>query len=450
MRSRHGVAAVLTAAALLAAACSNDPSEATPEDAGTPPGAGATGTTEATGAGRPAAVEAGDASADQGPEPVRIGVIMATGGRLAPHDGPVLDAFAYAVRQVNSSGGLLGRPLELLFEDSDSELNTAFEAARRLVDREVDVFFASCDPYFNRPVREVAHGAGVLVIVPFGPEPWPTVASGRDRVFSAGTSARAYGRALAEYAAEAGFGSVATLVEGDKPEAVEMCDNFDRRFAELGGSSGFTLRFDRFWIAAQPVVGAQATARALEAASRHPAVVICAAVGGRGTQMFELLRSAGVANEVLAPAALDGVAWQHGVFGLEPLTVITESSTFGDDPSTQVNAYFASIITGDLRRTPADPDQNGDPRALATVEDRVGWAVTGAEALWIFLRAVQRTASFDAGVLAADIEQFQNVDLWMDSASFSPARHAVGGRALRVIRHDGGASRLVELRIPSG
>ncbi len=450
MRSRHGVAAVLTAAALLAAACSNDPPGATPEDAGTPPAVGATGATGAAAAGRPATVEVLDAGTGQGPEPVRIGVIMATGGRLAPHDGPVLDALAYAARQVNSSGGLLGRPLELLFEDSDSELNTAFEAARRLVDSGVDVLFASCDPYFNRPVREVAHGSGGLVIVPCGPEPWPTLADGRARVFSAGTSARAYGRALAEYAADAGLESVATLVEGDRPEAVEMCDNFDRRFAELGGSSGFTLRFDRFWLAAQPVVGEQATARALEGASRHPAVVLCAAVGGRGTQMFELLRSAGVANEVLAPAALDGVAWQHGLFGLEPLTVITEASTFGDDPSAQVNAYFASIITGDLRRTPEDPDRTADPRALATVEDRVGWAVTGAEALWIFVRAVQRTASLDPAVLVADIEKFDDVELWMDSASFSSARHAVGGRALRVIRHDGGASRLIELRIPSG
>ncbi len=442
MRSRHGVAAVLTAAALLAAACSNDPSVAAPADAGTPPPVGATGVAEATAAGR--------AVGDEGPEPVRIGVIMAAGGRLAPHDGPVLDALAYAARQVNSSGGLLGRPLELLFEDSDSELNTAYKAAQRLVDRGVNVFFASCDPYFNRPVREVAHDAGALVIVPCGPEPWPTVAAGRARVFSAGTPARAYGRALAEHAAEAGIGSVATLIEGDKPEAVEMCDSFDRRFTELGGSTGFTLRFDRFWIAAQSIVGTQATARALEPASRYPAVVLCASVGGRGTQMFELLRSAGVANEVLAPAALDGVAWRHGIFGLEPLTVITEASTFGDDPSAQVNAYFASIITGDLRRTPEDPDRSVDPRALAEVEDRVGWAVTGAEALWIFVRAVQRTASLDAAVLVADIERFQNVDLWMDSASFSPARHAVGGRALRVIRHDGGAGRLVELRIPTG
>ena len=440
-------------AALLAAACSGDPPEqSTPASAddGATPAVAATGVTPAAATAPPAGVDARDAGATGGPEPVRIGVIMAAGGRLAPHDGPVLDALAYAVRQVNSSGGLRGRPLELLFEDSDSELNTAFDAARRLIDRDVAVLFTSCDPYFSRPVREVAHGAGTLVIAPCGPEPLPTVATGRARVFSAGTSAQAYGRALAEYAADAGFPSVATLVEADKAEAVQMCDSFDRRFTELGGTRGFTLGFDRFWIAAQPVVGATATARALERAADHPAVVLCAAVGGRGVRMFELLRSAGIATEVLAPAALDGVAWQRGVFGLEPLTVITEASTFGDDPSAQVNAYFASIITGDLRREPEDATGDVDPRGLAEVEDRVGWAVTGAEALWIFIRAVQRTASLDPAVLAADIEQFEDVELWMDSASFGPAGHAVSGRALRVIRHDGDASRLIELRIPSG
>ena len=449
MRSRHRVAAVLTAAVLLAAACSDDLPDAATEDAGTPPAAAATGATGTASDDSPAPGEARDAAAAAGPEPVRIGVIMAAGGRLAPHDGPVLDVLAYAVRQVNASGGLLGRPLELLFEDSDSELNRAYEAALRLVDRGVDVIFVSCDPYFNRPVRDVAHVAGALVIVPCGPEPLPTVASGGARVFSAGTPPQAYGRALAEYAADAGIGSVATLVEGDKPEAVLMCDSFERRFGELGGSTGFTFRFDRFWIAAQPIVGAAATARALEPVGRYPAVVMCAAVGGRGTEMFELLRSAGVLSEVLAPAALDGVAWQRGIFGLEPLTVITEASTFGDDPSAQVNAYFASVITGDLRRAPEDGDESVDPGGLATVEDRVGWGVTGAEALWIFIRAVQRTASLDPAVLAADIEQFDDVELWMDSASFSAARHAASGRALRVIRHDGDASRLVQLRIPS-
>ena len=216
---------------------------------------------------------------------------------------------------------------------------------------------------------------------------------------------------------------MATTVERDDTEAVRICDSFGSRFAELGGSVGFSFSFDRFWIAAQPVVGSDATALALSPLTGYPTVVTCAAVGGRGREFFELMRSAGVASTVLAPAALDGAGWRYGVSGSEPLVVFTDASTFGDDPSNQVNAYFASLITGELRRRVDADEPNADPGRLAEVEDRVGWGVTGAEALWVFIRAVQRTGSLDPAVLAADIERFGEVDLWMDSATFGPAQH---------------------------
>ncbi len=454
MRSRFGVAAVLTATVLLAAACAVGPSEVEP-NGDTAPEVDAV--REDTGA-APVAAPAGGPSpppgASAGPEPVRIGVVMATTGRLGPYDGPVLDALQYAVRQVNASGGLRGRPLEIVYEDSRSELNGAYQAALRLVDRDVPVIFATCDPYFSRPIREEAGRAGVLVIIPCGPLPRQAGVGVRALIFSAGTSATAYGRAMAEHAADSGIRSVAILVEADNDEAVRMCDAFSGRFGELGGSVGLSFSFDRHWIRAQPILGPDATTRALSPVANFPLAVICAAVGGRGAEFFEFVRSAGVTTPVLASAALDGAALRYGIPGYEPLVVISEASTYGDDLSNQVNAYFASIITGDLRRgRAAEAQGTGDQVASegieAIVDDRVGWAVTGAEALWIFMRAAQRTGSLDPAVLAADIEHFDAVDLWTDTATFGPNRHAVGGRALRVIRHDGGASRLVEVRVPS-
>ena len=453
MRSRFGVAAVLTATVLVAAACAADSPRSEPNGGTAPEGVPVPEGTGAAPPAPPGGAAPPPPGAGAGAEPVRIGVIMATTGRLAPHDGPVLDVLHYAVRQVSASGGLQGRPLEILYEDSRSELNGAYQAARRLVERGVPVIFATCDPYFSRPILEEAGRAGVLVIMPCGPEPRRAGVGVRALTFSAGTPAADYGRVMAEHAVDAGIRSVATLVESDNDEATRICDAFNSRFGELGGSVGFSFRFDRHWIGAQPIVGAEATALALSPVSGYPMAVICAAVGGRGAEFFELLRSAGVTTPVLAPAALDGAALRYGVAGHEPLVVVTEASTYGDDPSTQVNAYFASIITGDLRRERAAGDQEaGDQVASdgieAVVEDWVGWAVTGAEALWIFIRAAQRTGSLDPAVLAADIERFAGVELWMDSATFGPARHAVSGRALRVIRHDGGASRLVEVRIP--
>ena len=450
VRSRIGVAAILTVTVLVAASCAVDsPIDGPPGGTVAEAEAVRPGTAPAAPAGAPTPPPASPAGSTD-PEPVRIGVAMATTGRQAPYDGPVLDALQYAVRQVNASGGLQGRPLEIVYEDSRSELNGAYQAALRLVDREIPVIFATCDHYSNRPIREEAERAGVLVIIPCGPLPQPA----RPLTFSAGTSATAYGRAMAEHAADAGIRSVATLIEADNDEAVRMCNAFSGRFGELGGSVAHSFSFDRHWIAAQPVIGEDATALALSPISNFPMAVICSAVGGRGAAFFELLRSAGVATPVLAPAALDGAALRYVVSGHEPLVVISEASTYGDDLSNQVNAYFASIITGDLRRERDVEDQEtGDQGAgvevEAVVDDRVGWAATGAEALWIFIRAAQRTGSLDPAVLAADIERFDAVGLWMDSATFGPNRHAAAGRALRVIRHDGGASRLVEVRVPS-
>lgn len=447
MRSLSGVAVVLTATVLVAAACSIDLT-------GPPPGREGAATTvldvvpttstTVTAPPRPA-----PPPGDEGPEPVRIGVAMALTGRSASWDGPVIDTLRYAVRQVNASGGLRGRPLELVLINSRSELNGGYQAALRLTELGLPAIFATCDPLFNRPIREAAGASGTLVIIPCGPEPTLGGLRHQPLVFSAGTSPASYGRAMAEHAADTGILSVATAFESDDIEAVETCDAFESRFAELGGAVGFSFAFDRFWIDAQPIVGPDATALALSPLTGYPTVVICAAVGGHGKQFFRILRSAGVESLILAPAALDGAAWRYGIAGSERLVVVTDASTFGDDPSNQVNAYFASLITGDLRRDGDTGDPGPGEEQPAVVEDRVGWGITGAEALWVFIRAVQRTGSLDPAVLAADIERFRGVDLWMDSATFGPTQHHPTGRALRVIRHDGGASRLVDVRVPS-
>ncbi len=435
MRSRFGVAAALTVTVLVAAACAADPSDG---------GAAASGS-EPVASPAPAAAEIPAPGDTPGPEPVRLGAVMATTGLSAPVDGPALDALRYAVRQVNAAGGLLGRPVELTFIDSESELNLAYQAAVRLVDLDVPVIFATCDPYFSRPVMEAGQEGGVLVITPCGPEPRVGGIFVRPLAFSAATSAVAYGRAMAEHLADSGIGSVALLVEADDEVAVRMCESFTGRFAERGGSAGFSFSFDRFWLAGQSPGTRSGTAGQLAPVSGYPMAVLCAGVGGRGTDFFRVLRSAGVDTPVLASAALDGVAWRGEMVGEEPLWVVTEASTYGDDPSDQVNAYFASPAGGHGAGGP--DDDGGDPGAI--VQDRVGWAAIGAEALWAFIRAVQRTQSLDPAVLVSDLEQFRDVELWMGSATFGPEQHVVSGRGLRIIRHADGVSRLVEVRVPT-
>jgi len=49
-----------------------------------------------------------------------------------------------AVEQINAKGGILGRPIELLIEDSANDVGTGVQKARKLIERD-QVSFLSGD-----------------------------------------------------------------------------------------------------------------------------------------------------------------------------------------------------------------------------------------------------------------------------------------------------------------
>ena len=67
-------------------------------------------------------------------EPVEIGVIFGLTGPIGPHGQESLHAVELAVEEINKSGGVLGRPIKLLVEDSESRPKAAVEAAHKLAD----------------------------------------------------------------------------------------------------------------------------------------------------------------------------------------------------------------------------------------------------------------------------------------------------------------------------
>ncbi len=357
---------------------------------------------------------------------------MSTTGKIASRDAPVLDSLLHAVEQVNGAGGLLGRPLVLDVRDANSELNVAYTETLKLIEKQVPVIFATCDLYFSRPIMEVADNEGVMVIAPCGPEPRVGEVFVRPLAFSTGTSNENYGRVMAEFAADEGFGQVALFVEGDDPGADRTCGLFAERFAELGGSVERTFVFGPLWWDLVATSSSLRISEQLAEEADSPLVVMCAAPDGMGRRLFRLLRLAGAEAPILATSALDGKGWMSGISNVGPLYVVTEASIYGDDPSEQVNFYFAGSLDDPARSV-----------------ERVGWAVTGAEGLWAFVRAVNSTESLDPADLATAIEGFNRTELWMGNVSYSPDSHVVNGRSLRIISHANEVSRLIQVRTPT-
>lgn len=69
-------------------------------------------------------------------EPIVLGALEPLTGAFSPWGGPHLQGAEFAVDEINSDGGVLGRPLELATADSESSPSTADTEFRRMVEQE--------------------------------------------------------------------------------------------------------------------------------------------------------------------------------------------------------------------------------------------------------------------------------------------------------------------------
>ncbi len=75
-----------------------------------------------------------------GDEPVKIGMVNPLTGVLSALAQSEVDGAKYAEAEINKKGGILGRQVQLLVEDSANDVGTGVQKTRKLIDRDqVDV-----------------------------------------------------------------------------------------------------------------------------------------------------------------------------------------------------------------------------------------------------------------------------------------------------------------------
>ena len=105
----------------------------------------------------------------RGEEPIKIGMIdPITGVYSAPANSEVEGA-KFAVDELNKKGGILGRQVQLLVEDSANDVGTGVQKARKLIDRDnVNFIFADVNSAIAYAVAGVTNEKKILHIVPGG------------------------------------------------------------------------------------------------------------------------------------------------------------------------------------------------------------------------------------------------------------------------------------------
>jgi len=158
-------------------------------------------------------ITAACSGAAQAQQPIRIGASLSQTGSFANLGQNQLRGYQLCVKQANEKGGVLGRKLELIFEDDQSQAPVAVRIYEKLITQ--DKVDAILGPYSSPITEEVANVSEKHRMPMVTPNASTTsiFRKGRRFVFMATSPAEVYLEGLIDIAAKRGLKTVAVLSE---------------------------------------------------------------------------------------------------------------------------------------------------------------------------------------------------------------------------------------------
>jgi ABC-type branched-subunit amino acid transport system substrate-binding protein len=101
----------------------------------------------------------------QGPE-LKLGILLAKTGVLAPNNKPIFAAVRLAIKDINNAGGVLDKPVNAIYGDDGTDPTKAVDSAKSLINKGVDAIIG---PSFSGAAAKcipIASAAGIMMISP--------------------------------------------------------------------------------------------------------------------------------------------------------------------------------------------------------------------------------------------------------------------------------------------
>jgi branched-chain amino acid transport system substrate-binding protein len=187
----------------------------------------------------------GSVTAAKTPPPVRIGAIYNLTGEQSSLDAPSLDGARLAVDRINARGGLMGRRVELLERDGQTDEASVSRAAASLVASGVSVIVGLSDTDQVLAAAPIAARAGVPFVTSGATSPRLT-RQVPDWLFLACFGDNAQAAASAEYASDGlGARTAAVVYDREMDYTRLLAKYFARSFRAQGGTVLVLQKFGR-------------------------------------------------------------------------------------------------------------------------------------------------------------------------------------------------------------
>lgn len=395
--------ALMLAAAFLAA-CGSAPQAAAPAapaaatDAPAAPAAAATSAPAA-----PAAATAMPASSASG-EPIKIGGGFSLTGGLAALDAPTANGAKLAVAEINAAGGVLGRPLELVVLDGQSDTTTVGNTATQLVEGEkVVALVGYTDSDSVLAAGPIAAQAGIPFITAGATSPNLPAQVGPNLFLSCfGDNVQA--AAGAEFAYKnLGFKTSYLLWNKGTEYTKLLGEFFKESWTGLAGAEG--LLGEDTYQKEDTDFSAQITK--IKALSPQPDFLYISAYPDEIGSLVKQMRAAGVTLPIVGGDGYD-----------------TPELVKVAGPEASNNVYFSTHSLMDAHAG-SELVKKFIPayNAAYGTDPENAFAALGYDTIYLLADAIKRAGSTNAAAVVAALEQTQGLVAVTGTINFSPASH---------------------------
>ncbi len=234
--------------------------------------------------------------------PIILGFALAKSGLLAPYDLEPGQAAVLRAQEINAHGGVLGRPLKVIWENTQSDKALAATVADDLISKGASLIVATCDFDFGSPAAIEAQRKNLpsISICASDPKFSDKVTIGPD-AFSMAPGSDDEAAADAEWAYKVKGWRTAYILQDQSLEYTKALGRyFKARWTQLGGK---IVGEDSFPGGENVTVTAQASR--IRSLSHRPDFIYLPTWEPGGASAIRGIRSTGISAPILGPSALD-------------------------------------------------------------------------------------------------------------------------------------------------
>ncbi|NMC64018.1 MAG: ABC transporter substrate-binding protein [SAR324 cluster bacterium] len=359
-------------------------------------------------------------------EPIKIAAVFDLKKRLSVLDIPASRGAIIASEEINSSGGLFNRDIQLIVRDTGSSVNKIRQKIEQLIYMDkVQAFVGYSDTNYvlaaNPPIQ-----AARLPFISIGATS-PRISGGLDGGETLALAAfgdNAQAAVAAEYAFSQ-FGSKAIIVfENNKDYPILFSRYFKKRFEELGGQI-----LGSYYFVGNPPAFAP-IARQIKKLKVAPDFVLLASMPVNANMLIRQIRLAGLHGPIIGGDSMD-IAEIHKVNPLEVGQIYYTSHAFlsRENGSDKIKSFIQKY-----------KDRFG-------TEPENSFAALGYDALMLLVEAARRAESLEADKLMAAIENIRNFESLTGAMTYARGRRTPF-KPVSIIRIGSSGPELVDERMP--